>query len=133
MRNGQPDRAPSTAPTMSVLKLLVVEDDDSVRAFVSRILLQEGFSVLGVRTLAEAHEALERAGNFDLVIADWELPDGKGYELEAVVGADRLLVTSGHARSELGAAVPETQAFIAKPYIPEELLENARWLAARLS
>lgn len=118
---------------MSDLKLLVVEDDDSVRGILSRVLLKEGFSVLGVRTLKEAREALDRAGNFDLVIADWGLPDGTGYELVTIVGPDRLLVTSGYALADLRGSIPETQAFLAKPYNPEELLETVRWLAARLS
>jgi DNA-binding response OmpR family regulator len=119
---------------VSELKLLVVEDDDSVRAFLTRILLKEGYSVLGVRTLTEAQEALDRSGKFDVVIADWRLPDGKGYELAARVGADRMLMTSGFPVEELiMGGVPSNQEFIPKPFNPNELLESVRWIAAKLA
>src|SRR5687768_18499942 len=48
-------------PNPSELRLLVVEDDDVVRAVTTRVLLHAGHAVLRVNTLGEAREALQRA------------------------------------------------------------------------
>ncbi|MEX2285081.1 MAG: response regulator [Gemmatimonadota bacterium] len=115
------------------LKLLVVEDDNAVRALASRILLAEGHAVLGVHTLGEAREALERGDDFDLVIADVMLPDGKAGALASLLTGNRLLLTSGYDLSDLMASgdVRDVESFLPKPYTPRQLLGKVRSVLAR--
>ncbi len=117
----------------SELRLLIVEDDDAVRALATRVLLGDGHAVLGVHTLVEAREALQRGDSFDLVIADVMLPDGKAGELALVVAGDRLLLTSGHDLADLMASgdVRDVESFLQKPYTPGQLRGKVRSVLAR--
>ncbi len=60
--------------------ILVVDDDDAVRALASAALEQEGFEVI---TAAEGHAGLElfHSEQPDLVILDLMLPDLDGYDI----------------------------------------------------
>ena len=71
-------------PVMSRLRLLVVEDDDSLRK-VFRVLLFD-HEVTEAGTLGEARSMKGR--DFDAVICDWELPDGTGGEFLRELAAD---------------------------------------------
>jgi PAS domain S-box-containing protein len=63
------------------LRLLLVEDHDSTREVLGRILGRAGHQVHGAATGAEAVELLNAAGPFDAVISDLGLPDISGYDL----------------------------------------------------
>jgi len=68
------------APAAASLHLLLVEDHDSTRQTLSRLLQRDGHRVVTAVTIAGALAAA--AGNrFDLVISDLGLPDGSGNEL----------------------------------------------------
>src|SRR4051794_34398591 len=59
------------------MKVLVVEDDKKVGAFLQRALSEEGFVVDRAKNSAEAL-AQARSLPYDLLILDWMLPDGDG-------------------------------------------------------
>ena len=72
-------------PSASGLTALLVEDEELVRNYITHILVQAGFSVLGADSHARALELFlnERV---DFVVADWRLPDPEStlyLELEA--------------------------------------------------
>src|SRR5690606_21113656 len=77
-----PVEAPPTSPAKEAAdvgrhRVLVVEDDASVRALVATILSRHGHEVVRAATCADAVSEFERAdGQFDLVISDVVLPDG---------------------------------------------------------
>jgi CheY-like chemotaxis protein len=80
--------APSSAPTTPVLaitsralRLLLVEDHDSTREVLIRILRRAGHQVHGAVNGAEALELLRTAGPFDALISDLGLPDRSGFDL----------------------------------------------------
>lgn len=60
--------------------ILIVEDDDQLRAALRRYLKRSGAHVLEASTCGEALEALD-SEYIDLVLTDVVLPDGKGFEL----------------------------------------------------
>ncbi len=64
-------------------RILVVEDDDSVRAMISTALSDEGFEVL---TAQDGYHALRivAAGRPDLIVLDFGLPllDGPSFALQ---------------------------------------------------
>ncbi len=61
-------------------KLLIVEDNNSVRKETRDYFLRRGNEVVAVATLAAAQAAIA-GGQFDAVILDLILPDGEGLEL----------------------------------------------------
>lgn len=77
--------APPVAPVLGVesakLRLLLVEDHDSTREVLARILRRSGHQVHGASTGSEALDVLKSAGPFDAVISDLGLPDRSGFEL----------------------------------------------------
>jgi CheY-like chemotaxis protein len=57
-------------------KVLLVEDDDQVRAFVRMLLTNNGYRVLEASTGAEGLEVAERnSSDIDLLLSDMLLPN----------------------------------------------------------
>lgn len=72
-------------------RLLIVEDDESVRLALAEGLGLDGYAVATAGTIAEARERISQFA-FDLVLLDANLPDGSGYallrEVRGAEGAD---------------------------------------------
>lgn len=60
-------------------RILVVEDEATLRNSLVSFLSQEGFEVCEARNAREASASLEQ--DPDVVLMDWRLPDGEGLEL----------------------------------------------------
>ena len=61
-------------------RMLVVDDDRSVVDYLTEMLNEDGHRAVGTTS---AHDAFERLANedFDLVIADVEMPEERGIDL----------------------------------------------------
>ena len=112
----------SDAPPLA----LVVDDSESVRSFVSRVLRLEGWSVLEAPD-AIAAMALAGSGQIDLLVTDFEMPHVTGVTLaEQLRKADAdlpVMLVSGHpdaARSM--RKLRGRTAFTAKPFRVAELI-----------
>jgi signal transduction histidine kinase/CheY-like chemotaxis protein len=81
----QPDPAPS--PKRQGLRILVVEDEENIRRFLSQALTQLGHCP---RTAADAEEGLAAfsAERFDLVFTDLGLPGVNGEELARTIARE---------------------------------------------
>jgi CheY-like chemotaxis protein len=90
-------------------RVLLAEDNDDTRTYLTLILRQRGYPVRAAGSLAEALEAAA-GGDFDLVVSDIELGDGTGLELMHTIRARRP--TPGIALSGFGSAddVAESRA-----------------------
>jgi len=109
-------------------RILVVDDDPPTRVMLHDSLELLGYFVDAVPGVDEARFALG-TGAYAAVVIDVNLPDGSGMDLiktarlTQVHGA-RVVVVTGHAedvfrrRAELLGA----DAFIAKPFTPEDVL-----------
>ncbi len=64
-------------------RVLLVEDDDNLRETLVAVL-EEDFAVEGVPDVATAIRALG-ARQWDLVVTDYEMPDGTGVQLLRVI------------------------------------------------
>lgn len=108
--------------------VLIVDDDDAVRASLERLMRSVG---LDVQTFATAGEFLE-AGSFDVpgcVVLDVRMPGLGGLELQEVLNAENLAIQivfiTGHGsipmsvRAMKGGAVD----FIEKPFDDQTLLD----------
>lgn len=105
------------------MKALILEDDDLIGELLETVVagLYPGVSVTIVATLSEAHQRVAK-DRFDLLIADWNLPDGSGLELvKKVRSSDREVpVVMVSARSDresvLQAAHYGIDGYITKPF-----------------
>jgi two-component system chemotaxis response regulator CheY len=62
--------------------ILVVEDFASIRKFVCQSLERKGYNTIGASNGKEAFATLiENAGEVDLVLTDYNMPDGSGFDL----------------------------------------------------
>ena len=116
---------------MSKANVLVVDDQDSIRHFVSQALEDDGYTVVTAATVREAREAIERDMP-DLAFLDLKLPDGTGLELlrEIKRVQPEVPVVLMTAFGELETAVEAMSAgafwFVKKPFQNEELLALAQ-------
>ena len=109
--------------------ILVVEDEDPVRANAVKALQMRGYTVHDAADGEEAMEILEELdGAVDLVLSDVVMPvmDGPQLlrELRRVYGRDiRFVFTSGHAEDAFAKTMPvdEEFAFLPKPYSLKDL------------
>jgi two-component system, NtrC family, response regulator AtoC len=112
---------------MSKANILVVDDQDSIRHFVSRTLEDAGYSVVTTGSVREGREAFERDLP-DVAVLDLKLPDGTGLELlrEIKRVQPEVSVILMTAFGELETAVEAMSAgafwFVKKPFQNEELL-----------
>jgi two-component system cell cycle sensor histidine kinase/response regulator CckA len=66
-------------PAGGAASVLIVEDDQSIRALTRTILERAGYRVLDASTSTAAEEVFDReAGGIDLVVTGVALPDGSG-------------------------------------------------------
>ncbi|MEX2472340.1 MAG: response regulator, partial [Gemmatimonadota bacterium] len=132
---GTPDRGEDAAPAG---RILLVEDDDSVRPLMQKVLTRHGYEVVHAASGAEALEICRREGDaFDLLLSDVVMPGMNGRELAEAVRAIRpdvaVLLVSGHHEDEIlkrGIDEHET-AFLRKPFDAPSLIEAVAELLAR--
>jgi PAS domain S-box-containing protein len=119
--------AAATAPDVNKT-ILLVEDNDEVRAVTSRRLRTFGYQVVETANAARAIEILKSGRSIDLVFSDVVMPGGmSGYELAAWMRdnapAVPVLLTSGFAEDVAGgqgAASSELEV-LRKPYSGADL------------
>lgn len=110
-------------------RILLVEDDGSVRELGAKLLREAGYEVQVADSAAEAGRMLSQAGTtFHLLFVDVGLPDGNGRKLaeQAVKHLPQLavLLCSGYGPDRAGDEVAEPCGFrlLPKPYIAANLL-----------
>jgi CheY-like chemotaxis protein len=75
-------------------RILLAEDEDSLRQLVTRALTQDGHDVVANRDGAEALECLTREqGRFDLLLTDIRMPVMDGIALALAAGRDYPALT----------------------------------------
>jgi PAS domain S-box-containing protein len=111
-----------TPPAM----ILVVEDQEDIRALIRDTLREEGGIVIAAGNVSNAMWLFER-GSFSLVITDLAMPGGSGLDLVRAVKARRpevpVIMVTGYADllDEESARLPT--AVISKPFTADELLQ----------
>lgn len=116
-------------------RILLAEDDDSLRRFLVRGLEAAGHDVVDVRDGITAVAALE-AGPYDLLIADIVMPGTDGIELARQATGEmpalKVMFITGFAAVALSAAQASPQAkVLSKPVHLRDLVnEVERMIAA---
>jgi two-component system, cell cycle sensor histidine kinase and response regulator CckA len=123
--------APPRSKTGSRGRVLVVDDEEPVRAIVMRTLQAEGYEVLGAREGEEALEELEEIGGaVNLVLTDIVMPGMSGRGLAAALSRRYrdipIVWMSGHTReTELQKGeIGKNEPFLQKPISTDVLLET---------
>lgn len=113
-------------------KILLVEDDDAVRAVTERALARFGYAVLPACGGKEALEIVHDHADIDLLLTDIMMPGMNGVEVATEVAQVRpdirVFYMSGYADQDLvrqGLLTPGTR-FLQKPFTPQELAERVR-------
>ncbi len=102
-------------------KVLLVEDEDMVRAVAERALTRAGYEVTACANGEEGLAAIKEGGDFDLVVSDVVMPVMDGPAMVRAIRARRpqmpVLFMSGYAEEQLrrDIDIPDMH-FIAKPF-----------------
>lgn len=119
-------------------RILLVEDDDSVRAFVARALEIDSHQVVEAEDGEVGLETfIADGGRFDLVLTDIQMPQMDGIEMaEALSRTDpsqKILMMTGYANQrERASSISQIVIdVVQKPFtLPEIRKQVARALAA---
>jgi len=113
-------------------RILIVDDDERLREYVRVNLEMAGYEVREAGSAEEGLSALEDEPP-DLILLDVEMPRMNGWEmLKRVqerhgVGAVPVIMFSGKSDETSDAANERgAQAFIGKPFDPQELIESTK-------
>ncbi|TXC71481.1 response regulator [Sphingomonas ginsenosidivorax] len=111
--------------------ILLVEDEDMVRAVAERALTRQGYSVLTAENGEIGLQVLEKNGRPDLLVSDVVMPtmDGPTMVRRAREKYPDLpvLFMSGYAEEQLRKSIDlDNVAFLPKPFSVQQLAEAAR-------
>lgn len=118
---------PSPTPAPVERRILVIEDEESMRHALSKALTRAGWRVEAAPTGREGVERL-RGGRYDVVLSDVRLPDLSGLDVVALVtetspGTPVVVMTAfGTVETALEAMKRGARDFVTKPFETAALL-----------
>ena len=109
---------------MSKLRILIVDDSLTMRRILVNTVIKAGYS--DVDEAGDGKDALAKlmAGEYDLLMTDWNMPNMNGLELVRAVRADEkfgsipiLMVTTRSMKEDIVSAIKAgVSGYIAKPF-----------------
>ena len=119
---------PEIADLTGSASVLLVEDEEAVRAFAARALASRGYKVYEAASGVEALEVMEEAGGkIDLVVSDVVMPELDGPSLLRELRKTRpdlkIIFISGYAEDAFKKNLPEGEEFhfLPKPFSLKQL------------
>jgi PAS domain S-box-containing protein len=119
-------------------RILIVEDDQNIRAFAREVLQRAGYLVESAENSQEALGVWLRTGHaFDLLMTDVVMPGTNGIDLARILQRDdpglRVLFTSGFPGHKVVAQdlIDDEQNFLRKPFGIAALTSKVQALLAR--
>ena len=116
------------------IKVLVVDDFATMRRIIKGVLKQLGFSnIVEAEDGDVALEELKRE-DYDLILADWNMPNMNGLDLLKAVRSDKklkripfIMVTAeGQKDNILEAVKAGVSNYVIKPFTPETINEKLK-------
>lgn len=113
--------------TEGTRRVLIVEDDESLRRIVSRHLRAQGYEVDEVSSAEDAAAALENGPRPDVVLLDLNLPGDTGWDLlrgqaMAKAGSPPVVIVSATTVSPQRLAEFGCAGYLPKPFPLETLV-----------
>lgn len=107
-------------------RLLLVEDEDTVRAVAERALAREGYEVVSASDGEEGLEIIQSGEKFDLVVSDVVMPSMDGpamvREVRKIEPDLPVLFMSGYAEAQLREDIDvDNMFFIPKPFSVQQI------------
>lgn len=118
------------------IRILVVDDEDSVRKRCLRLLAREGYDAIGARTGAAALEIVKNS-DCDVVLADIRMPGMDGMQLlnhlKELDFSIEVIMMTGYAAVETAVQAMKSGAYdyLTKPFEMDELLHVIRNVAEK--
>ena len=110
-----------------MIRILLAEDDDAMRAYLVRALERSGYGVVAVDRGTEALKLVDAGGAFDLLLTDIVMPEMDGIELAqkvAIIAPDtRVMFITGFSAVSLraGQTLPHAKV-LSKPFHLRDLV-----------
>ena len=114
------------------MRFLVVDDFPTMRRIVRSLLKELGFT--NVEEAEDGQDALNklRAGNFEFVVSDWNMPNLDGLEMLKEIRQDNalkdlpVLMVTAEAKKEniIAAAQAGANGYVVKPFTAATLEEK---------
>lgn len=123
------------------LKILVVDDFPTMRRIVKTLLKQNGFNnFTDAEDGQEAYTILQKEGDFEMIVSDWNMPNMTGLELLKTVRADArfkhipfLMVTAEAEKENIIEAVKSgVSNYVVKPFTGATLKEKLQRIEQNL-
>lgn len=109
---------------MSKLRILIVDDSPTMRRILVNTVIKAGYS--DVKEAEDGRDALAKlmAGEYDLLMTDWNMPNMNGLELVQAVRLDDklkaipiLMVTTRNMKEDIVNAIKSgVNGYIVKPF-----------------
>ena len=109
--------------------VLLVDDQQELRAFVGQVLQRSGFRVLEADSGFKALEIAQAEGDkIELLLSNIQMPGMTGIELATQINVKcpriKVLLMSGYTTGLL--VLDRGWEFIHKPFLPDRLIEKVR-------
>ncbi len=120
------------------MEILVVEDDKANANLIMKLLKANQYSPTLAENFAQGLEAIENV-RFDLIILDWNLPDGSGFsllqEIRSLLIDSQVLMLSANSDINFRVEALDNGAddYLCKPYSHLELTARVNSLLRRNS
>ncbi|MBA3053656.1 MAG: response regulator [Sphingomonadales bacterium] len=117
-------------------KILLVEDEDTVRAVAERALTRQGYEVTSACDGEEGLEYVRLGRRYDLIVSDVVMPvmDGPAMarEIRAIAPQMPVLFMSGYAEEQLRNEIDlDNMHFIPKPFSVQQITDKVAWVLSR--
>lgn len=116
---------------MSQGQILIVEDEEIIRASLRRLLERQGYNVVETGSVHEAEiqlqkQQVEHQKKFSLIISDLRLPGKSGTEMIKLAEGSPVLIMTSYASLNSAVSTMKQGAvdYIAKPFDHAEMLQR---------
>ena len=118
-----------------MVKLLVVDDEEKIRAIISKYAKHEGYEVIEA---ADGREALEKVADntFDLIVLDVMMPGDDGFTVCAAIRKKCntpviMLSARGEVYDRIRGLEAGADDYVVKPFSPMELMLRIKAVISR--
>lgn len=115
---------------MKEKRLLLIEDDSTLKMALFRALTRVGYSITTASTKAEATTWIASQASWDAVLLDLQLPDGSGLDLLTPLKQKNpnlpVIILTGHGSVENAVTVTQKGAFkfLVKPFNLDDVISG---------